>query len=515
MRHPGQVLSRLELLERGWDMAYETRSNIVDVYVRYLREKIDRPFGCDSLETVRGVGYRLREPDGVLRAIPIRWRLAAAFAVSMAVLLVALGAFVYLRVEDALRSSVDQALRAQAAESVGRADEGSLLDDDARASGTVVQLVDRDGRVVRSDPASLPTILDPQTLTAARKGTVLTTVSLGAGEQNRWRALAAPRRRTGAGRRPAARTDRGDAPPPVSRPDRRRPGRAAPRDPRRLPARGRRAPAGRVDAAPGERDLRHDHRGAAPGAAQSGRDPRPGGDAERHARAPRGRARARASLRRGREPRAAHAAGAPEGGAGAGPPPPEERGGAARSGRLGGRGDRPAGAARRGPAADRAHGPGRAGAPRRAGRPGRARPLDGSPLRGQGVGRGQAAHGRDPTGRRRWMRIDSASSRRSATSSTTLSGTARARSRSAPGRQATRRRSTSPTRVTAFRRASPGVPSSGSRGATTCAARGGSGLGLAIVQAIAQAHGGTAGIAANGKGADVWISLPTHARRAA
>ena len=63
MRQPGTVLSRLELLERGWDMAYETRSNVVDVYVRYLREKIDRPFGCDSLETVRGVGYRLRESD--------------------------------------------------------------------------------------------------------------------------------------------------------------------------------------------------------------------------------------------------------------------------------------------------------------------------------------------------------------------------------------------------------------------------------------------------------------------
>ena len=62
MRHPGTALSRLELLERGWDMAYETRSNVVDVYVRYLREKIDRPFGCDSLETVRGVGYRLRDP---------------------------------------------------------------------------------------------------------------------------------------------------------------------------------------------------------------------------------------------------------------------------------------------------------------------------------------------------------------------------------------------------------------------------------------------------------------------
>ena len=62
MRNPGKVLSRVDLLERGWDIAYETRSNVVDVYVRYLREKIDRPFGCDSLETVRGVGYRLREP---------------------------------------------------------------------------------------------------------------------------------------------------------------------------------------------------------------------------------------------------------------------------------------------------------------------------------------------------------------------------------------------------------------------------------------------------------------------
>jgi two-component system OmpR family response regulator len=60
MRSPGKVLSRVDLLERGWDLAYETRSNVVDVYVRYLREKIDRPFGCDSLETVRGVGYRLR-----------------------------------------------------------------------------------------------------------------------------------------------------------------------------------------------------------------------------------------------------------------------------------------------------------------------------------------------------------------------------------------------------------------------------------------------------------------------
>ena len=63
MRRPGQVLSRYDLLEHAWDYAYENRSNVVDVYVRYLREKIDRPFGCASIETVRGVGYRLRRED--------------------------------------------------------------------------------------------------------------------------------------------------------------------------------------------------------------------------------------------------------------------------------------------------------------------------------------------------------------------------------------------------------------------------------------------------------------------
>jgi two-component system, OmpR family, response regulator len=63
MRRPGQVLTRFQLLEHAWDFAYENRSNVVDVYVRYLREKIDRPFGTDSLETVRGVGYRLRDGE--------------------------------------------------------------------------------------------------------------------------------------------------------------------------------------------------------------------------------------------------------------------------------------------------------------------------------------------------------------------------------------------------------------------------------------------------------------------
>jgi two-component system OmpR family response regulator len=64
MRRPGEVLSRLQLLEHAWDFAYENRSNVVDVYIRYLREKIDRPFGTSSIETVRGAGYRLHENGG-------------------------------------------------------------------------------------------------------------------------------------------------------------------------------------------------------------------------------------------------------------------------------------------------------------------------------------------------------------------------------------------------------------------------------------------------------------------
>jgi two-component system, OmpR family, response regulator len=61
MRRPGEVLTRLELIEQGWDFAYETRSNVVDVYISRLRRKLDEPFGTSSLETVRGAGYRLLE----------------------------------------------------------------------------------------------------------------------------------------------------------------------------------------------------------------------------------------------------------------------------------------------------------------------------------------------------------------------------------------------------------------------------------------------------------------------
>jgi two-component system OmpR family response regulator len=64
MRRSGEVLSRFDLLEHAWDYEYENRSNIVDSYVRFLRRKIDRPFGVESIETVRGAGYRFREDGG-------------------------------------------------------------------------------------------------------------------------------------------------------------------------------------------------------------------------------------------------------------------------------------------------------------------------------------------------------------------------------------------------------------------------------------------------------------------
>jgi two-component system OmpR family response regulator len=68
MRHPGQPLSRAHLIEHVWDFAFDASSNVVDVYIGYLRDKIDRPFGVQSIETVRGVGYRIGDADSA----PIR-----------------------------------------------------------------------------------------------------------------------------------------------------------------------------------------------------------------------------------------------------------------------------------------------------------------------------------------------------------------------------------------------------------------------------------------------------------
>ena len=64
MRRPGHVLTRSQILDQVWEYDFEHRSNVIEVYIRYLRRKIDMPFGVKSLETVRGAGYRLRKDGG-------------------------------------------------------------------------------------------------------------------------------------------------------------------------------------------------------------------------------------------------------------------------------------------------------------------------------------------------------------------------------------------------------------------------------------------------------------------
>ena len=63
LRHPGTVLSRTQIIDAVWDFAYQGGSNVVDQYVKYLRDKVDTPFGRSDIETVRGMGYRLRPKE--------------------------------------------------------------------------------------------------------------------------------------------------------------------------------------------------------------------------------------------------------------------------------------------------------------------------------------------------------------------------------------------------------------------------------------------------------------------
>ena len=62
MRRPGRIISRYDLLELAWEDDVEQRSNVVEVAVRRLRDKVDRPFGVESIQTIRGAGYRLCAP---------------------------------------------------------------------------------------------------------------------------------------------------------------------------------------------------------------------------------------------------------------------------------------------------------------------------------------------------------------------------------------------------------------------------------------------------------------------
>ena len=63
LRNPGVVLSRSQIIDAVWDFAYDGTSNVVDQYVNYLRRKVDAPFGASDIQTIRGMGYRLRDEE--------------------------------------------------------------------------------------------------------------------------------------------------------------------------------------------------------------------------------------------------------------------------------------------------------------------------------------------------------------------------------------------------------------------------------------------------------------------
>jgi two-component system OmpR family response regulator len=63
-RHPGDVVSKRQILDAVWDVDFEGDPNIVEVYIRHLRNKVDRPFGRTAIQTLRGAGYRLASDGG-------------------------------------------------------------------------------------------------------------------------------------------------------------------------------------------------------------------------------------------------------------------------------------------------------------------------------------------------------------------------------------------------------------------------------------------------------------------
>ena len=135
-----------------------------------------------------------------MRGLPIRLRLTLPFALAMAVVLAAMGFFVYVRVGRALLTSIDQNLRAQAGESAGHLEHGrSLLDRDAASGVTAAQLVAPDGRVLESVPAKLPSLSSAATRAGVRDGKSVWWSTKIRGRRDEWRLLAVPARAKGSG----------------------------------------------------------------------------------------------------------------------------------------------------------------------------------------------------------------------------------------------------------------------------------------------------------------------------
>ena len=278
MRRPGEVLSRLHLLEHAWDFAYETRSNVVDVYVRRLRRE-DRRAVRPPLARDRA---RRRLPAARGRSVsglPIRVRVTAAFAVAMALVLAASGWFLYARLGAHLADAARQELqvRAQDLAALVRQPSASLAGDSGgrliERGESFAQLVDRAGGVVDATPPLGSRVAPEPGASCAPPSArpLFANRSSGPGPERAARALlATPVERGGRQLVLVVGATRGnDAETLASLPQRapdRRADRAAARLARRLPARRARAAAGRGDAPPRGRDLGRDARRAAAGA---------------------------------------------------------------------------------------------------------------------------------------------------------------------------------------------------------------------------------------------------------
>ena len=302
MRRPGQVLSRYQLLEHAWDYAYENRSNVVDVYIRYLREKVDRPFGCDSSSRPCEGRAIASERRSAVSRLPIRVRLALAFALVMAVVFAAVGAVLYVRLGDTLDERIADTLEARTTALASTFDVTSPV---VAGEEGLAQVLEADGSVVAgSSGAAERRCSRPSSWNARATARVVDTEICGVD----FRLQATTRRRSHRGRRRAARRSRRSARRPAHAAARRIAHRASRLVRYRLHRRGGGTAACRGHAAPRDRD--HGGHARAPTPAPNARDEvyRLGITLnEMLDRLGRG-SRARTPVRRRCEPRAAHAA---------------------------------------------------------------------------------------------------------------------------------------------------------------------------------------------------------------
>ena len=160
MRQPGEVLSRFQLLEHAWDYDYENRSNVVDVYVRYLREKIDRPFGdaFDRDGARRGLPAAQDRPGKRAVLIRRRCRSAASVTLAFAGVMAVVLALIGRRPVPALRVRARRDDQPGPARARGR--RAPLVQRAAAPRRAGRQRARRPGRELRADPRLDGTVVD-------------------------------------------------------------------------------------------------------------------------------------------------------------------------------------------------------------------------------------------------------------------------------------------------------------------------------------------------------------------